>query len=288
MSDRANRQFVPKAKAVALGIGVLAAVTAGLLLYRHHLRSKWPPPESLAFASRAAKEIAAAPSARAGDATAVLGILETLTARGEAVPPDRKVRLLTMLAEFCAARAGGDPTRYEAWMSSRGWRIREAAPEWDDITAAHRHYAGPGSSPHASLLDHFRFCFEQSHARDRGGAALVEVAGGTGSGQMLFAMSRDADLPLSHAFNIEELDPRWVGQISTSTRKHWRPPIEAEEVRRRDGEVLLALVNLGAGDLNGDWRPLTLVSFFDPVQKQWHLHEIYYQNSFSVKGMFEW
>lgn len=174
-----------------------------------------------------------------------------------------------------------DADRYIAWMKGRGYTWTPAMPPGVEI--GFKQATGRELPANVSREFMFQTLFDWTMSLNSAAAQITGVAVGPGASRIVLDVAErgerwDDGIGRSIGRLSREDQLRWYS-IPGGSRSHFRPPITADEVMRRDGSVTVAEVKLGCFDASDNAFVGTLFGFYDPAEGDWHFENVVFSGA---------
>jgi len=284
-------------------VGVLIAcaglMAAGVLLWSNRPSSSEVPARILESARVAHRVFDQMPTAPVTSTEAVVRTLDEAPlipdqpfAVDPPAPPVRR-QLFVRIAEWLRLRHEGDPDAYADWARSRACELtlqREDAERFPglELEARQRVYEYHEDAPlpdTMSPIDYFKWSFQTSLAFNDGLLRPAAIAGGQSGARVLFKRV-PAGKAVAPLLPDEEAD-LWNSGWGAGSSLHWAPPILLSELHDRDGEILVAFVQMAILSVEDDWVPTTMLAYWAPTYEDWYFSLVNYSNTEKYNSWYD-
>lgn len=212
-------------------------------------------------------------------------------------PTDEMKRSLAeLMAMWLDLRARADAEGYAAWMQSRGYVYALRHPRGRDhyhmddwsLSGSWRRYSGEEPPEDLNQIDperFFRLAFVGSLEAQRGMMRSEKVS----RRMQIYFQEVDAYRYDTRPTGLNDWPEGdyYEGYSVSGDRPHWMPPISYEEILDRDERALVAMIFLGALSAQGDWAPMCVAWYYDPVGETWHIESVTSSNTFRSRPAIE-
>ncbi|MBX3353635.1 MAG: hypothetical protein KF684_11945 [Phycisphaeraceae bacterium] len=212
-------------------------------------------------------------------------------------PTDEMKRSLAeLMAMWLDLRARADAEGYAAWMQSRGYVYALRHPKGRDhhhmddwsLGGSWRRYSGEEPPEDLNQIDperFFRLAFVGTLEEQRGMMRGEKVA----RRMQIYFQEVDAYRYDTRPVGLNEWPEAdyYEGYSVSGDRPHWMPPISYEETLDRDERALVAMIFLGTQSAQGDWAPMCVAWYYDPVGETWHIESATSSNTLRSRPVIE-